>query len=92
MGKYRISDKVMSDIVECIKDETESIYEVQKVIVTQRQEASHEGIDVYVVADMKYGENLPDSAVRFQNEIAEKIEEMTAFNVIRVDMEIRDVV
>ena len=41
---------------------------------------------------MKYGENLPDSAVRFQNEIAEKIEEMTAFNVIRVDMEIRDVV
>lgn len=91
-GKYNISEKVMSDIVECIKNTGDTVYEVSKVIVTQHQEARHEGIKVYVIANLLYREELVDAAEEFQKEIAEKIEEMTAFNVIRVDLEIRDVI
>ena len=87
LGKYRISEKVMTDIVECIKEESESVYEVLKVIVTQG-----DGIDVYVVANFRLGEGLNRQAKSFQKRIAQQIEEMTAFNVNRVDLEIREVI
>lgn len=92
LGKYNISEKVMADIVECIRKENSRIYEVLKVIVTEKQEATHEGIDIYVIANLRYGNNLPDVAEIFQKRIAEQIENMTAFNVNRVDIEIRDVI
>lgn len=98
LGKYNISEKVMTDIVECIKKEGNTVYEVLKVIVTKDRPvgegsaAGQEGIEVYIVADLRYGENLPDKAEAFQKEVAEKIEEMTAFNVNRVDIEIRDII
>lgn len=92
LGKYKISEKVMTDIVECIKDEGETVYEILKVIVTEKKEAAHEGIEIYIVTDLCYGENLPGAAEDFQRTVAEKIEEMTAFNVNRVDLEIRGAV
>lgn len=92
LGKYNISEKVMSDIVECIKEESGTVYEVLKVIITEKKEVTHEGIEIYVVANLRYGEGLPDAAEKFQSDIAEKVEEMTAFNVNRVDLEIRDVI
>ena len=78
--------------------EGNTVYEVLKVIVTKDRPvgegsaAGQEGIEVYIVADLRYGENLPDKAEAFQKEVAEKIEEMTAFNVNRVDIEIRDII
>lgn len=92
LGRYNISEKVMTDIVDCIKEESSSVYEILKVIVTQQQDATHEGIRIYVVANLRYGENLPEAAEKFQRDIANRIEDMTAFNVIRVDLDIRDVV
>lgn len=92
LGRYRISEKVMSDIVECIQKECESVYEILRVSMTEKQEAAEEGIEIYVIANLKYGKNLPKVATEFQKRIEEQIEHMTAFNVIRVDLEIRDVI
>ena len=92
LGRYRISEKVMADIVECIKEECKTVYEVLRVIVTEKKDATAEGIEIYVIANLKYGDDLPGAAADFQKRIAEQIENMTAFNVNRVDLEIRDVI
>lgn len=92
LGKYHISEKVMSDIVECIKNELGTVYDVDKVLVSQNRDGAEEAIDIYVIADLNYGEGVIGNARVFQQNIADKIELMTAFNVNRVDLEIKDVV
>ena len=92
LGKYNISEKVMGDIVECIKQKAGTVYNVEKVLVSTDREGSEEGINIYVLADLNYGENVPANAKSFQQEVYEQIEHMTAFNVMNVDLEIRDVI
>ena len=117
LGEYEISEKVLSDIVDCIRREGEGVYQVVKVYVSHnvteasRMRADEAGdgsaepkdaaitrhalgkeIDLYVVANLNYGQNLPQVAEDFQKRVAEQVEEMTAFNVNRVDLDIRDVV
>ena len=52
----------------------------------------NEGIEVEVVIDMDYGWNPPAKAQQLQSRIADVIEGMTAFNVNKVDIEVREVV
>ena len=91
LGGYKISEKVMGDIVECVKEESENVMEVLKVAISTGQE-SQEGIAVYVTANFKYGVPLHEEAKRFQRNAVNKIEDMTAFHVNRLDLEVKDII
>lgn len=88
LGEYKISEKVLSDIVECVKVYSSEAIEINKVAVASTQD----GIDIYVMAVFKYGINLPEGTKKFQKDVAQKIEEMTSFNVNRVDLEVKDII
>jgi len=88
LGDYKISEKVMSDIIECVKRECGSVTDILKVAAFK----VNDGIDLYVMANFRYGVNLREEAVRFQKAAAEMIESMTAFNVNRFDIEVKDLV
>ena len=92
MGKYHISEKVMSDIIECIRADSGGINAVDNVMVKENREMRNEGIELEVAIDMDYGDNLPAKAEAFQTRVADEIEGMTAFNVNKVDLQIRDIV
>lgn len=76
----------------CVKNEGDTVYEILKVVVSQDQSVGNEGIDIYLVVNLRYGEDLPSAARAFQQRVADQIELMTAFIVDKVDVEIRDVV
>lgn len=88
LGEYKISGKVMSDIVECVKRESGSVMDIVKVALSPVQE----GIDIFITANFKYGVNLIEETKRFQKDVATKIEDMTAFNVNKLDLEVKDIV
>ena len=88
LGEYKISEKVLSDIVECVKRESEAVCEVSKVGIFPVQE----GVEIYILLSMKLHEDLPKCARLFQKTVADKIEEMTAFNVNRLELDIKEVV
>ena len=88
LGEYHISEKVLGDIVECVSRESEEVMEVLKVAVSK----VNEGIEIFVAANFRFGVNLPEAAKQFQKNVADKIEEMTAFNVNRLDLEVKDIV
>ena len=92
MGKYKISEKVMSDIIGCIKDDSENICAVDDVMVKENRDMRNEGIELQVVIDMEYGDGLPAKVEKFQTRIADEIEGMTAFNVNKVDITVKDIV
>ena len=92
MGKYKISEKVMSDIIGCIKDDSENICAVDDVMVKENRDMRNEGIELQVAIDMEYGDGLPAKVEKFQTRIADEIEGMTAFNVNKVDITVKDIV
>lgn len=85
LGQYRISEKVFSDIIECVKREDANVAEVSRVGVIRRQD----GIDLYVTVLFRRGVYLPEAAKAFQRNAADKIEKMTSFNVNRLDLEVK---
>ncbi|MBE6028777.1 MAG: Asp23/Gls24 family envelope stress response protein [Clostridiales bacterium] len=92
MGKYNISEKVMSDIIDCIGADMGCIHQADKVLIKEKREMSNEGIELEIVVDMDYGEDLMGKAETFQTRVANEIEEMTAFNVNKVDVEVKDII
>ena len=88
MGEYKISDKVMTDIIECIRNESPDVMEILRTGVVPMQE----GIDIFVIANFRYGADLPESAGKFQKDVVQKIEEMTSFNVNKLDLEVQDII
>ena len=92
LGEYEISEKVMSDIASCVQRELGSVYHVVRVMVTERRQEKNESMDVFIIADFRYGAGLPEKAKAYQARVAEQIEAMTMFNVNKVDIEVRDLI
>lgn len=88
LGDYKISGKVMNDIVECVKRESAGVYEVVKVALSPVQD----GVDIFITANFKFGVPLADTAKDFQKNVVSRIEDMTAFNVNRLDLEVKDII
>lgn len=88
LGEYKISPKVISDIIECVSRETPGVENIGKVAAVK----VNDGIDVLVTASLKYGVNITDTARRFQEDAVRKLEEMTSFNVNKLDLEVRDLI
>ena len=82
----------MSDIIGCIKDDSENICAVDDVMVKENRDMRNEGIELQVAIDMEYGDGLPAKVEKFQTRIADEIEGMTAFNVNKVDITVKDIV
>ena len=51
-----------------------------------------DGINLYVTAVFRYGIDLPEAAKRFQKNTVREIEYMTAFNVNRLDLEVKGLI
>lgn len=85
LGDYKLSEKVFSDIVECVAAELPGVDSILRIFSMP----TADGVDLTVLACMRYGHNIVQEAKRLQEQAAEQIEAMTAFNVERINVEIR---
>ena len=92
LGEYKISEKVLSDIADCARRELCNICDVVKVIISGNRVENEEGMDVFIITDFYYDEDIPAKAMAYQKRVAEQIEAMTMFNVNRVDLDVRGLV
>ena len=86
-GDYTISEQVLSDIVEEIASGEELVKEITRVDVTTLAG----GIKIRVGVVMAKGANLVVASVGLQKEMHDRIEYMTAFNVIDMFIDVRGV-
>lgn len=87
MGEYFVDERVIEDIVTCVAYTMPSVGSVIRVSQDPRPEAFRLGVTV----KLNRGWPLWETAALFQQRIVEKVELMTAFNVMEVDVEIRAV-
>ena len=87
MGEYFVDERVIEDIVTCVAYTMPSVGTVIRVSQDPRPEAFR----LWVTVKLNRGWPLWETAELFQRRIVKKVEQMTAFNVVEVDVEIRAV-
>ncbi|MDO4352436.1 MAG: hypothetical protein Q4D00_04850, partial [Clostridia bacterium] len=85
LGDYMISDKVIEDIIFNVVQRSGCVRSVVRADILQHEE----NLEIKILVFMRKGCNIINEAKQLQKSINEKIDYMTAFNVERVDVEIR---
>ncbi len=88
LGDFFVSKKVVKDIVSYIGMKNAAVAEVLSVISQNLKE----GVELTVVVKMVYGFNVVEQAELLQSDIATTVEEITAFNIAFVNIEIKGLV
>ncbi|MBQ1408089.1 MAG: hypothetical protein IIY88_08160 [Eubacterium sp.] len=84
MGEFFIADSVIQDIAECLAEETDGITAVRRLYTNTAPDSLMITAQIRLVR----GEGFLARAERFQRALCDKITDMTAFNVVKVDVEI----
>ena len=84
MGEFFIADSVIQDIAECLAEETDGITAVKRLFTN----TSPDSLMITAQIRLVKGDGFLARAERFQRALCDKITDMTAFNVVKVDVEI----
>ena len=87
MGEYYVDERVLEDIVTCVAYEMPAVGAVIRVTQDPRPET----FKLSVAVRLKRGWPIWETAQQLQEQINEKVELMTAFNVTEVNVEVRAV-
>ena len=85
LGEYIISDKVISDIVKAVAADLEGVQRVINVLAEKKNGL----LRVMIIATFNLEEVVLDCAKRLQEKASYRIEEMTAFPVENLEIEVR---
>ena len=85
MGNFIISDKVIADIIKCTAKSIDGV----KSILRVNSEKKAEVLDITVFALIDKDEQIIDVAKELQKKSFEMIENMTAFNINKLNIEIK---
>lgn len=85
LGKYDLSDKVISDIVNYVGRDIKGINTILRVTTISKPD----GVRLEIIVTMEYGSKIIKVAKELQKSVIKKVSHMTAFNVDGVDVEIR---
>ena len=88
LGEFYVAPQVITDIVELVAAD---IFGMEKILKVSFEKPG-EDLSVRVAAVFNLEEPVPDTAMKFQERLALRLEEMTAFSIGTIDVEIREVV
>lgn len=91
LGKFTISDSVFRDIVDMISETTEGVVATTRLRV-DKIAVEEEGLKIYSEITVEYGYNIINVVEKFRNRIKEELENITAMNVLEVDVKVKDIV
>ena len=88
MGNFTISDSVFRQIAEYQAEKMPEIYKVLRTRVQNYEEGPLIDMEVSVV----YGYNVTEGLVEFKKKIVKEIENLTAMNVVKLDVVAKNIV
>lgn len=88
MGKYIISDKVIKDLIYYAANKVIGTYEIDKIDIDNKDAGLIIEMDVKIV----YGNPIRPLIKCLQNQVKYEIEEMTSFNILAVNVYVKNLV
>jgi len=90
MGNFEISDVVFKQIIDCVVTKVEGIYKISRTII-KKHEGYNDGIYIYLETIIEYGYNINETMQRLKNLIIKEIENLTAMNVLNMEIIVKSV-
>ena len=82
LGNFTISDVVFRQIAEYLANKFSKVHRVLKT----RARNSDEGPIIYMEVEVVYGCNVPEALIEFKKRAIKEIENLTAMNVVQMDV------
>ncbi|MBP3597198.1 MAG: Asp23/Gls24 family envelope stress response protein [Clostridia bacterium] len=90
IGNFQISDNVFKQIIEYIAEGMPEIYKIHRIIIKKNPEYNG-GIYIYIETIVEFGYNILDTMTKFKSKIKKQIENLTAMNVLNMDIIVKSV-
>ena len=87
LGNFKISDKVLKDIIIYEGKTTEGITRISKVDIDKFVDGINMNLDIYV----KFGYNIPNVTTKLQTTIASKIDYITGINILSINVYVKGI-
>ena len=91
MGKFTISDTVFKQIIDLVLQKIDGVYKLNRVIIQKEEGGLDDGIFIYMEITIEYGYNIKDLSDIVRNKIKKEIEHLTAMNVLRMEIYIKNI-
>lgn len=88
LGKFIISDRVIKDIIDIVSKDHKGVEAVLRVISAKHEEE----LTIDILAKFNKDRIVIEEACDFQRACAKKIEEMTAFSIDKLNIEVKGIV
>ncbi|WZL73792.1 Asp23/Gls24 family envelope stress response protein [Clostridiaceae bacterium 35-E11] len=88
MGKYKISDKVISDLIHYAGRKTPGIHKISRVDIRNYKEGIAIDVDVIIM----YGAAIRPLVRTVQKQIKEEVERMTSLNILTIDVNVKNLI
>ena len=90
LGNFTISDLVFRQIIDYLADKSKSVHKLNRVII-KKHDGATDGIYIYIEITIKYGFNAIEEMKKFKSKIKKEIENLTAMNVLDMDIIVKGV-
>ena len=88
LGKFRISDNVIREIITYVVEKIDGVNKVQKVFTEKYIDGMRIETDLQIV----FGVNIPNLSTKVKNAIIHSIETMTGINLFGIEINITSIV
>lgn len=86
LGEFSISNKAVHDLILYAARLSKDVVEVLQADVKKQEQ----GVLLEITVILEYGKSLPEMVEHLQQTVAEEVERMTAFQILGVDVIVRD--
>ena len=91
LGNFTISDTVFKQIIEVVLKKIEGIYKLHRAIIKKEEGGYGDGVFIYIEIIIEYGYNIKELTDIVRNRIKKEIETLTAMNVLRMEIYIKNI-
>ena len=91
LGNFTISDTVFKQIIDVVLKKIDGVYKLHRTIIKKEEGGYDDGIFIYIEIIIEYGYNIQDLTNITKNRVKKEIENLTAMNVLRMEIFIKNV-
>lgn len=91
LGNFTISDTVFKQIIEVVLKKIDGVYKLHRAIIKKEEGGYGDGVFIYIEIIIEYGYNIQELSEIVRNRIKKEIENLTAMNVLRMEIYIKSI-
>ena len=91
LGNFTISDTVFKQIIEVVLGKIDGVYKLHRAIIKKEEGGYGDGVFIYIEVIIEFGYNIKELTDIIEARIKKEVENLTAMNVLRMEIYIKNI-